>query len=496
MFINNTEYDLTKPKEAREYLQFLIISKFDVFPFFTNLLLNLSDIEDVHEERKGDSLAYTYFDHQFERIKIRLNFNFIQNGMDTIEKKKITFTNEGVLFLIYHELLHNYFHHFSRHEKYNTECPKLANIVQDGYCNEFLFRLFKEGVGIVPKNLGVIDFKELKSLAKEHCPKEPFPFDKYEDKPLEETIIEYFLRNKKDWKQNKDGGDGNGSGMSGKPSGDLEGKGASGSQDNHEVTNKYSKESLDKVNADRKAKNKAEISEGEAANLASKKIDNAATEAQMMSGDGMSNGEKDFVRFKEKIMKKDPFLNFVVIKNTIKKLASRGTFKTYAKPSRKKQHVNDIVHKGRVKEDGLHIVVGVDVSGSVSNKELQKIYEMLAYFMDKNAKEISMDVFYWSSCEIEENIHFHKDIKSFKELMKLKVHTTGGTCLDTVHRFLGKYYQGKRIAFLNITDGQFYYSEPPKCIGQYFFCLTDAYTEDFIRESFPKAVTKVCKIIP
>ncbi|MGL4451180.1 MAG: hypothetical protein ACRCTZ_08330 [Sarcina sp.] len=513
MFINGRDYDLKVPKEAKEYLQFLIISKFDVFPFFTNLLLNLTDIEDVHEERKGDSLAYTYFDHQFERIKIRINFNQIQDGMVLKNGKKVVFNNENVLFIIYHELLHNFFHHFIRHEKYNKEYPQLSNIVQDGYCNEFLFRLFKEGEKIVPLNLGCIDFKELKALAATHCPNERFPFDKYEEKPLEETIIEFFLRNKSSWKKqpNQGGGKGKGAGAQGKegeegeegsasgfgnPNGDLEGDGASGSQDNHSVGDKYSKESLKKVNEDRKSKNKAEISESEAANLASKKIDHAATEAQMISGDGMSKGEKEFVRFKEKIMKKDPFLNFVIIKNTIKKLTSKGYFKTYSKPSRKKQGSKDIVFKGRVKEDGLHIVVGVDVSGSVSDKELLKIYEMLSYFMTKNSKEVSMDIFYWSSCEIKEKIHFHKDVKTFNDLMKIKVHTSGGTCLTTVHSFLERYYANKKIAFLNITDGEFYYDEPPKCISQYFFCLTSASTEKNIREKFPKATTKVCRIVP
>ncbi|MGL5716380.1 MAG: hypothetical protein ACRCXX_13690 [Cetobacterium sp.] len=499
MFINNNNYDLNNPKEAKEYLQFLIIGKFDVFPFFTNLLLNLADIEDVHEERKEDSLAYTYFDHQFERIKIRINFNKIQNGMALNNGKVVRFNNENVLFIIYHELLHNFFHHFSRHEMYNKEYPQLSNIVQDGYCNEFLFRLFKEGKDIVPSNLECIDFDELKSLAKKHCPNEIFPFDKYEDKPLEEVVIEYFLRNKATWQKNNNGNGGSGlpSGTSpGNPNGDLEGEGASGAQDNHGVGDKYSKDSLKRVNENRKANNKSEISESEAANLASKKIDHAANEAQMISGEGMSKGEKEFVRFKEKIMKKDPFLNFVVIKNTIKKLTSKGYYKTYSKPSRKKQGSKDIVFKGRVKDEGLHVVVGVDVSGSVSDKELMKIYEMLSYFMTKNSKDVSMDIFYWSSCELKENIHFHKDIKSFNDLMKLKVHTSGGTDLSTVHNFLDSYYQNKKIAFLNITDGEFYYHKPSECIAQYFFCLTSERTETFIREKFPKATTKVCRIIP
>lgn len=515
MFINNKEFSLKVPREAKEYLQFLVISKYDIFPFFTNLLLNLSDIEDVHPERKEDSLAYTYFDHQFERIKIRINYDMIENGMKSANGALIKFTNENVLFLIYHELIHNFFHHFTRHSKYFKEYAKLSNIVEDAYCNEFLFRLFsKEGKGICPENLGAIDFEELKKMALLHC-KEPLPFTTYEEKPLEEVLIEFFIKHKNNWespssqsKGGNKGNKGNGGGESGgqpqnpsegsgeSSSNSLEGDGLKGNVDNHKAGQQYSEESLNNLNKERKSAGKSEISETEAANLASKKIDNAAIEAAQMAGDGISQGERDFLRFKEKIMKKDPFLNFVVIKNTLKKMASRDYYKTYSKPNRKKHHFNDIVYKGRTKETGLHIVVGVDVSGSVSDKELKKIYEMLSHFMEKNSREVSIDIFYWSSCKIERDIHFHKNISSMKELLALKVHSSGGTILETVHDFLSEQYKGKTIDFLNITDGWFSTCPMPECVGQYYFCLTENGHAETLANAFPKAKIKVCKIIP
>lgn len=518
MRINNTDYNLRVPAEAKKYLQLLVVEKFSKFPFFTNLLLNLSDIEDVHPENKKTALAYTYFDHEYERVKIRINFDMIEDGMKSKSGKTIYFNNNSVLFLLYHELLHNYFLHFSRFEDYQKDYPELTNIVLDFYCNEFLFRMLgMKPEQIMDKEFRMITYDELNKISIASN-KVALPFSTYDEKPLEKEVIEFFLQHKNEWPKSPSFG--SGAKMSGDKSGkgeesesdgsgpgadgDTEESGGSGgsekndgskeiNQDDHGLADKYTNKSLDELNKKREAAGKSKISKNEADQMASKKIDTASSEAASMSS-GISTGEADLMRHKMKILKKDPFLSYVKIKNTLKKMASREYYKTYSKPNRKKQHVKDIVYKGRTKESGLHIVVGVDVSGSVSDAELQTIYNMLGTFMDKNSKETSIDIFYWSSCEIKKDIHFHKDITSAKELLKLKVNSSGGTILKTVHDFLDKQYKGKKICFLNITDGFFENATLPEVVTDYYFCLTVNGMEDSIRKWYPKAKTKVCRI--
>ncbi|MGL5716129.1 MAG: hypothetical protein ACRCX2_24140 [Paraclostridium sp.] len=529
MRIANCDLSLNVYKESKKFFQLLLITKYDKYPFFTNLLINMTDIEDVHEEQKESSLAYTYFDHTSERLKIRLNYNWLENGMkvskpgtnvikvkpyeepkedwegDNIiesgtemsledisngvydEKININFDNDNILFLIYHELLHNYFHHFTRHEKYREKYSTIANIVEDFYINEFLYRLFKQEKNFtnMPKELGIIDFISLNDLAIKNC-KEPLPFGQYEDKPLESTLIDWFIEREDKWtnelkdetKPNSQGGFNNKDGKKG--TGD------------HKTSNEYYERSLEELNEKRSSEGRSKVSPTEAGSLASKKIDDQANNALDMAGKNISHGENDCIRHKSKILKKDPFLNYVKITNTLKKMLIKGCVKNYSKPNRRRQS-GSIVYKQKSKQDGLHIVVGIDVSGSVSDAELVKIYDMLGTFLEKNAKESSIDIFYWSSCRLVNGVHFHKDIKNSKELLSLKIKSSGGTVLKTAHDLLKREYDGRKIQFLNITDGYFEFDEIPSCVIDYYICLTEDKTFEPIKRMFPKAIVRVCR---
>ena len=542
MNIASLELSLNDPKMAKKYFQLLLISKYEKFPFFTNLLLNMADIEDVHKEQEETALAYTYFDHKNERIKIRLNYSWIENGVpysdgkekmigkvnafslyqlikiskkagdkredveiakEFLEKNGISgtsdseiraalssikiarFTNDNVLYLIYHELLHNYFHHFSRHEKYRKEYAKLANIIEDYYINEFLDRLFKSipNFSDMPEGFKPIRYSELNDLSNKNCKKD-LPFTSYEEKPLESVVIDWFIQHKDSWQDDMNGNKGNsGSGAPG---------GQSGTGD-HNLSDEYSERTLDELNAERKKDGKSEVSISEANNLASKKVDENANMAKEMAGNGISQGETDCLRHKEKILKKDPFLNYVKITNTLKKMMVKGTYKNYSKPNRKRNG-GEMVYKSKNKEEGLHIVVGVDVSGSVSDKELKKIYDMLGTFLEKNTKETSIDIFYWSSCRLKDKIHFHRDIRDSRELINLKIQSSGGTILQTAHDLLDEMYAGKKVQFLNITDGYFENAELPKCVTDYYFCLTEKGMFEDIQRWYPKAKIRVCRV--
>ncbi|MGL6100774.1 MAG: hypothetical protein ACRC0G_14280 [Fusobacteriaceae bacterium] len=528
MRIANMDLSLHNPKEAKKYLQLLLISRYEKYPFFTNMLINMADIEDVHPEQKGTSLAYTYFDHHLQRLKIRINFDWIEDGVEVLDsspnvievlehgvkkgpehgenviesgteltlndvknmgekkKRRITFNNDNVLFLIYHELLHNFFHHFTRHARYREKYATLANIVEDFYINEFLKRLFSNinNFSSMPNDFSPIMYDELNRLANRHC-KQNLPFSHYEDKPLESTLIDWFIQFENQWGQDiKDGAPNPGGNVT------LDKNKGTG---NHGVSQEYSERSLASLNKEREAAGKSRVSKEEAGNIASKKIDEAVDNAKDMSGKNLSEGEKECCRHRSKILKKDPFLNYVKITNTLKKMMVKGTFKNYSKPNRRRNS-NSVVYKAKSKEEGLHIVVGVDVSGSVSDKELAKIYDMLGTFFDKNATSTSIDIFYWSSCRLEAGVHFYEDITDSKHLLKLKVNSSGGTILSTAHDFLEEHYGKRKIQFLNITDGYFSFAPVPACVSEYFFCLTESGTEIDVKKWFPKAKVRVCRV--
>ncbi|MGL6100967.1 MAG: hypothetical protein ACRC0G_15270 [Fusobacteriaceae bacterium] len=480
MRISNMDLSLMTLKESKKYFQLLLINKYEKFPFFTNMLINMADIEDVHEEQRNSALAYTYFDNHLERLKIRLNYKWIENGF-VIDGDVVKLSNDNVLFLIYHELLHNFFHHFTRHKKYRKEYGKIANIVEDFYINEFLFRLFSgiKGFDEMPKQFKPIDYYELNEIALRNCG-EKLPFSNYDEKPLESTLIDWFISFKKNWE--KELNEENGSGTNG----NVLGTG------NHKVSDEYSERSLEALNEDRESNNKSKVSRGEADSISQKKIEEGANTAQEMSS-SISKTELDCIRHKEKILKKDPFLNYVKITNTLKKMMVKSVYKNYTKPNRRK-HSDSIVYKSKTKEDGLHIVVGVDVSGSVSDKELTQIYNMLGAFFDRNSKETSIDIFYWSSCRIKDKIHFHENIRDTKELLGLRIQSSGGTLLETAHEFLDEHYGKRKIQFLNITDGCFNFAKPPECVKDYYFCLTEKIAEEDIKSWYPKAKTRVCRI--
>ena len=100
----NFEFDLSKSIGQRELLDKLFLAYRNKFPFFINLLISICEIKNVEQENKF-ALAYTKLNIDSERIDIFLNF-------EKMEKKE--FTAEEFLYLIFHELLHNYFYHYSK----------------------------------------------------------------------------------------------------------------------------------------------------------------------------------------------------------------------------------------------------------------------------------------------------------------------------------------------------------------------------------------------
>ena len=155
----NFEFDLDKSIGQRELLDKLFLAYRNKFPFFINLLISICEIKNVEQENKF-ALAYTKLNIDSERIDIFLNF-------ETMKKKE--FTAEEFLYLIFHELLHNYFYHFQRFEEFDKDgYHELSNIVQDyyvnAYCNELIGKHVYEN--LKNKNIEGINYDSISELCK------------------------------------------------------------------------------------------------------------------------------------------------------------------------------------------------------------------------------------------------------------------------------------------------------------------------------------------
>ncbi|MGL4999399.1 MAG: hypothetical protein ACRC5T_10565, partial [Cetobacterium sp.] len=408
------------------------------------------------------------------RIKICLNYGFLENGLNVGEAGIIKFKGEDVYTIILHELLHNFFLHLTRFKKYEEQgFHKLVNIVTDYYCNEFISRLYSNSSNLLDnKDIGLIMYSRLQEFSENNgCGK--LPFSSYEEKPLEQIVIDHFLTNKEKWLpiDNKNS---------------VQGTGEFG--DSHSAGLREQKKSLDKANEDRELKGKVKITEEYALKLVESYIDIGIKN----SSDQAGLGESEFLRFYQMINKKDDFLNFVKIMSSIKSLVELESNKLYKRASRRRQD-GDIIFKGKVKDDGKKVVIGIDVSGSVGDEDLEKIYNMLNSFVEKRKSEAMLDVIFWSSCKVEDK-HFNENINSFSDLKKLKPYSSGGTDVKYLYDFLEEKYKNERIVFLNITDGFFDYLEEPKVLFKHYVVLTESIKLKQMRNFYEKATINCVKV--
>lgn len=466
------EYNLKDEMESQLMFNNLFLYYTNKFPFFINVLITMADISNVDENQKNQ-LAYTYYDHEYERIKIHINY-------EKIEKTEMK--ENMIMFLIFHEYLHNYYYHFQRLKKEFEECSDLANTVADYYINELLYELFRDikREDFFNKGFGIVDQKTMEEICEGYNVKFPYTFN---DKPLEPVMYQKLkeLLPPSAFKQTSNGNGNDKNNSNGK-------NGNSGNNndniDSHDVGMEKEKESIENVNKKRKAEGKPQMSENDMRSLAQNKMENVEKEIQ--NNQGIGRGDEAILREKGKILKKNPFLNTLKLKNVINNKLKCNTIKTYKRISRKRDN-SEIIFKGKLKQEGRKVVVALDVSGSISDKDIKMFYEMLNGFLEEKKHKTALDVIYWSSCEIKPEVNFHQNIKDVKDLMKLKIHSSGGTDICYLHKFIKEYY-GKtkeKIVLINITDGYFYIDKeiPKECL-QYYFILTEPDEEQSIIEGY------------
>ena len=137
-----------------------------------------------------------------------------------------------------------------------------------------------------------------------------------------------------------------------------------------------------------------------------------------------------------------------------------------------------IIFKGNKKINGSKLVVAIDVSGSITEADLEKFINML-YGLNKKKKDYLFDIIYWSDNDIKENQTYYEDVKDIKEFAKKEIYSSGGTDISYLHSYLNERYK-EAIEVVNITDGYFYYDKNlNKNIVKYHFVLTEGVGKDF-----------------
>lgn len=450
----NFEFDLSKSIGQRELLDKLFLAYRNKFPFFINLLISICEIKNVEHEHKF-TLAYTKLNIDSERIDIFLNFE---------KMKKKNFTAEEFLYLIFHELLHNYFYHFQRFEEFDKDgYHELSNIVQDyyvnAYCNELIGKQVYEN--LKNKNIKGINYDSILELCN---------FNNISGLPREEELRQQwtdiklmkFLINNGAKKNNQSDGDG---------------KNKNGNNKNNNAENeenlKMDEHSLSKVSEPKNEKNK-NLSENSIKEIFKNKIEVVENELKSQS---YSTTESGLFERKANSIKPDYFLNILKLKRIITKALGKNTEKSYKKLHRKKQG-SEIVFKGNLKTNGYKLIIGIDVSGSISEQDLNIFINML-YGLNKKKKDYLFDIIYWSNNDIKKNKTYFEDISDIKEFAKKGVYSTGGTDVTEFHKYLNERYK-EPIEVINITDGYFSYDKNLNSnIQKYHFVLTEQFSESF-----------------
>ena len=187
--------------------------------------------------------------------------------------------------------------------------------------------------------------------------------------------------------------------------------------------------------------------------------------------------------------KKIDILNTFKIKTTIGKRLKKDTKRTYSKPFRKYEIDFEVMRKGKLKLKGDKLVVGIDVSGSVSQQDLEKIYAICDGYLSKNQGEL--EVVFWSSCEIVPERDVIESVTNYKEMQRHKIYTSGGTVIEFFYNYLNNKFKTKeKISLVIISD--FYLCNYPK----FPECVKDAYNlavceegEKLSKKHYPEAKT-------
>lgn len=434
------EFDVSTRNGREELIQKLLLIFRKNYVFFVNMLLNLANIEEIPLTKKGEidpALAYTFYNHVDERIQIRINFR---------KMAELNFSYKETLFVVFHELLHNYFFHFTRMKEENELHPKFANIVQDLYINEYLKDLLGINLDRFQEiGLNGVFLNTFLPLVKKF-PKQLSP---EEIMSTTEKQLFYFYYNQ--FQQSE---------------GDFSYDNSKGKQDIDDHSRSI--EAMKKSSESYKKEKGIDISKDDLETLMENRINVKEQEIKNSSNE-FTEKENSLFERKIKIFKKKPFLNTLKIKRVISSKLSKDVLKNYSRPSRKRNNGN-VIYKGKTKQFGNKVVIGIDVSGSMSDEDLQQVLSLVNTFYESHKQYTVLDIIYWSSHKLEKNCIF-KDVKDIKALAQKGFYSSGGTDLETFHNALAEYKE--YLSVINITDGYFGNHPIPANVVDYHFVINN-----------------------
>ena len=461
---NDRNYDLNNMEDRKEVLQYVKGGKAKMFPSLTEMLIGRTRIFDA---KNTNLLAYTAFNYRTTFFEIYINF-------EKIEKEKYNFN--FLQFLVYHELMHNFFRHFTRPflEEYRKKNADLLNILEDVVINEYLCQCLKL---LDKKNEKELNFNY--KILQEQFPHKKLEIKNNEIMSVEQLIIQFkeeFEESEKFQNQMK------------KILEQMKGL------DDHELSSELSKvigeenESVGEGEGSSGSnKTQQEIKEQAAqSELKNEQIDDMVKNAIMeiiesgkMKGSQCSREEQ---RLFDIITKKETAFDFIKIKNIIKNALGTTPIRTYKKIHRHKEFFTGIPLKGKIFTQPKRLVFAIDTSGSVSDKEMNVMMSILFNYKKKH-KDVIIDVIAWSS-SLDNH---YKNVNEEKEIKKMKMGSTGGTVIKFLFDCLEKEYPNEKLSVVVITDGLIdnptYNAE---IINDLYFGLT-ANTEAEVKTMYPLA---------
>ena len=206
---------------------------------------------------------------------------------------------------------------------------------------------------------------------------------------------------------------------------------------------------------------------------------NEIIESSKIRGTEPSEQEK---RLFEIITRKDTAFDFIKVKNIIKNALGVTPVRTYKKIHRHKSFFTGVPLKGKIFKKPKRLIFAIDTSGSVSDKELTAMMSILFNYLRKHS-DVTIDVIAWSS-SLDNH---YKNVQNEKDILSMKMGSTGGTCIDFLWKHLEKEFPEEKLSVVVITDGYISkekYNE--EIINDLYFGLT-ANTEQSVRDMYPNS---------
>ena len=469
------EYSLLDLGDRREIIQFIKGSKAMSLPSLTEMLIGRTRILNTD---KKDSLAFTAFNFRTTFFEIYLNF-------EMIEEKKYDFN--FVTFLTFHELMHNFFRHFTRPmlEEYRKKNHILLNILEDTVINEYLIQCLNL---LSKKNLEHLNWNY--EILQSAFPNKKLNLDKNQIYSVEELILKFKDEFEESEKMQKEMLNALSEAIKNGKIGQNSGK----DLDDHETSIQMSKivgeenESIEEGESSPKSNlTKEEMSsEMQNSTIKMEEVDgmvknaiNEIIESGKMRGTQPSSEEK---RLFDIITKKDTIFDFIKIKNIIKNALGVTQMRTYKRIHRHKSFFTGIPLKGKIFTKPKRLIFAIDTSGSFTKKELSISLSILFNYKKKHP-DVIIDVIAWSS-SLDNH---YKNISNEKVIKEIVLNSTGGTVISFLWNCLAKEYPDEKISVVVITDGEISketYNE--EIITDLYFALTKN-TEAEVKNMYPLA---------